>query len=150
MSVSNVSGHWTDEQLIEYLYGVGPEDGHLGGCSDCRTRLASMQARRRSLEFSPSSESEVSFDFLASQRRKIYARLTEPRHWWSGLQPRRLASAAAAVLVLGGGLLLYEENHKQPIVNDGVSDAQLAQEVSSMAENPEPPAAAPLQAFFEE
>ena len=30
MSVeSNVSGHWTDEQLIAHLYGIGPEDRHL-------------------------------------------------------------------------------------------------------------------------
>ena len=29
MSVeSNVSGHWTDEQLIAHLYGIGPEDRH--------------------------------------------------------------------------------------------------------------------------
>ncbi len=150
MSRSNLSGHWTDEQLIEYLYGVGPEESHLNDCRDCQARLSSMQAKRRSVEFSPASDREVRFDFLAAQRRKIYARLTESAPWWSGLQPRRLASAAAAVLVLGGGVLFYEENHRQQMMENKVSDAQLAQQVSSMADEAEAQPTAPLQALFEE
>ncbi len=26
---SNLSGHWTDEQLIEHLYGIGPAGKHI-------------------------------------------------------------------------------------------------------------------------
>lgn len=149
MSVSNLSGHWTDEQLIEHLYDVGPEDSHLNGCRDCQARLSSMQAKRRKLELSPASEDEVSFEFLAAQRRKIYARLTERSPWWSSLQPRKLVSAAA-VLVLGAGLFVYEENHRQQMMANKVSDAQLAEQVSSMAEESEAQPTAPLQALFEE
>ena len=29
-----------DEQLIAEYYGVGPGDGHLAGCADCRARSA--------------------------------------------------------------------------------------------------------------
>ncbi|MGA8025675.1 MAG: hypothetical protein WB992_00920 [Bryobacteraceae bacterium] len=147
MSVSNVSGHWTDEQLIEYLYGVGPENGHVDGCADCQARLASMRARGRSAEC---SDCDVSFELLAAQRRKIYARLTARAHWWTRLQPRRLASAAATLAVLGGGLFIYEGHHKQQITDNKLSDVQLAQQVSNMAEEAEAQPTAPLQALFEE
>jgi hypothetical protein len=36
------------------------------------------------------------------------------------------------------------------LANDWVSDAQLAQDVSQMAQDSEPPQTAPLQALFEE
>lgn len=145
---SKVSGHWTDQQLIEQLYGVAAEDGHLRGCAECQARLSSMQARRQVVERS-ASEEEASFEFLAAQRRKIYARVTEPRRFWSQGQLRRWASAAATILVLGGGLLVYED-HKQQSMDNKISDAQLAQEVSSMAQESEPQPTAPLQGLFEE
>jgi hypothetical protein len=145
---SKVSGHWTDQQLIEHLYGVGAEDRHLNGCAECQGRLNSMQARRQAVDRT-APEGDVSFDFLAAQRRKIYARLTEPRRFWSQGQLRRWASAAATILVLGGGLLVYED-HKQQSMDNKISDAQLAQEVSSMAQESEPQPTAPLQALFEE
>jgi len=147
MNASNVSGHWTDEQLIQHLYGVGPHEGHLEGCRECQDRLSSMRSMRRDREQSTSSDAEVSFEFLAAQRRKIYNRITEPARWWSHLELRRWASVTATLFVLGGGLLFYKENHKQ--VNN-ISDAQLAQDVSHMAEDAEPSATAPLQALFEE
>ena len=63
---------------------------------------------------------------------------------------RRWASAAATLLVLGGGLMVYEEHHEQAVMNDKISDAQLAAQVSSMALDSEPQSTAPLQALFEE
>jgi anti-sigma factor RsiW len=144
---SKVSGHWTDDRLIAHLYGVEPEDAHFENCVECKTRLARMEANRRALD--RSAEEEVSFDFLAAQRRKIYARLTDHGHNWHG-SVRRWAAAAATVLVMGGGLLVYEEMQQQSTVKNKVSDAQLAQEVSSMTQDSEPQPTAPLQALFEE
>lgn len=142
-----MSGHWTDDRLIAYLYGAEPEDAHLEKCAECRMRAAQMQANRRAVE--AVSEEEVSFDFLAAQRRKIYARLTDGGSWWSRAQARRWAAAAATVLVIGGGLLVYEETEQQAMASK-VSDVQLAQQVSSMAQDSEPQPTAPLQALFEE
>lgn len=142
-----MSGHWTDERLIAYLYGVEPEDGHFEKCAECHARLADMQANRRTVD--ASSEEEVSFDFLAGQRRKIYARLTEPGSAWQRRSIRRWAAAAATLLVIGGGLLIYEET-QQGTVGNNVSDAQLAQQVSSMTQDSESQATAPLEALFEE
>ncbi len=147
---SKVSGHWTDEQLIEYLYGVGPENHHLDTCPHCQDRLSAMQARRQAVELNPFSQEDASFEFLAAQRRKIYARVTEPSRWWSQTQLRRWASAAAMALVLGGGFVVYEQNHRQQMIDNKVSDAQLAQDVSLMAQDSEPQPTAPLQALFDE
>ena len=146
---SKVSGHWTDEQLIAHLYGVGPEDQHINHCDRCQARLSTVQSQRQAVEMD-SSAGGVSIDFLAAQRRKIYQKITEPVYWWSRLQLRRWASAAAGLVVLGGGLLLVENNRGNHAVPNSISDAQLAQDVSRMAEDPEPPATAPLQALFEE
>lgn len=146
---SKVSGHWTDEQLIAHLYGVGPQGSHVEDCADCQARLLAMRSQRQAVE-AASSPSDVSFEFLAAQRRRIHARVTEPVRWWSHLPLRRWTSAAAGIAVVAGGLLIVEHDRRQPAVPNNISDAQLARDVSRMAEDPEPPATAPLQALFEE
>ena len=140
--------HWTDDQLIEYIYGVGPEDGHLDACGECRARVAKMEARRAALN--QATGDEVSHDFLAAQRRSIYARITEPAGWRKRLHFRRWASALASGCLLGAGLMYYENVHQQNALRDRISDAQLAEDVSSMAQDREPSPTAPLQALFEE
>jgi hypothetical protein len=139
--------HWTDEQLIAHLYGVGPADHHVDSCRECQARLSRMQLRRNALESSSTPEATV--DFLAAQRRKIYAAIEQPVHWWSQMQVRRWGSALAGMAIVASGLLLYE-NHNKPTPRDSISDSQLAQDVSRIAADPEPPATAPLQALFEE
>ena len=142
-----MSGHWTDEDLIASLYGVGPEDGHVQTCAECQGRLASLEANRRAIE--AGEHDDVSFEFLAAQRRKIYSRMTAPQSWWSNFPSRRWASVATAVAVLAGGLFVYQQRRQQ-IVHNEVSDAQLAREVSCMVQDLEPHPTAPLQALFEE
>ena len=153
---SKLSDHWTDEQLIAELYGVGPENDHLPHCRECSHRLAAMQASRNSVDRRHKTDEDVDFEFLAAQRRRIYARLDAPENWWSGLALRRWASAAAAVLVLGIGFAAFQEAHRFPTTAQRerqlatLSDEQLAQAVSQIAEDSEPQPAAPLQALFEE
>lgn len=142
------SGHWTDDQLIEYIYGVGPDDAHLGVCGDCRARLSKMEALRGALNVAV--DKEVSHEFLAAQRRSIYARITQPIYWWQHFRLRRWASALATGGLLAAGLVYYENLPRQNELRDQISDAQLAQEVSSMAQDPEPTPTAPLQGLFEE
>jgi hypothetical protein len=147
---SKVSGHWTDEQLVEHIYGVGPQDGHLESCLECQGRLAAFRQHRQAVERSAGGDG-VTFDFLAAQRRNIYARLTAPTLWWSRLGMRRWATAAAAAVALTGGIVVYENSQQQSLeAHNNISDAQLAQEISQIASDSEPQPIAPLQALFEE
>lgn len=143
-----MSGHWTDDRLIDRLYGIAPKDAHLESCLECQARLSQMRANRRAVD--AALQENVSAEFLAAQRRQIYARLTEREGWFGRGQVRRFASAAAAVLVVAGGLLFYQGSRHSRVSETKMSDAQLAQEVSRMAEDFEPQATAPLQALFEE
>jgi hypothetical protein len=140
--------HWTEEELIAHLYGIGPEDGHISNCAECAHRLQTMQSGRIECDSVYPEADQVSFEFLAAQRRKIYQRMAEPlgREW-----RRRFAPALAASLVLVGGLFLYEE--QRPAQSPAVvkaSDTQLVEDVGRVAMNPEPPPVAPLRALFEE
>jgi anti-sigma factor RsiW len=144
---SKVSGHWTDEQLVEHIYGVGPHDGHLESCLECRGRLASLGQHRQAIERSAAGDG-VTFDFLAAQRRRIYARLSKRTPGWSRLGIHRWATAAVAAVALTSGVMIYENT--QLHARSNVSDAQLAQEVSQIASDSEPQPIAPLQALFEE
>jgi hypothetical protein len=136
------SEHWTDDQLIEHLYGVGPGDGHLQDCADCQARFAIIETRRR--RFRP--DEPVSDSFLAAQRRAIYARLEQPHRWWHAWPLSRFAAAAAMFVVLGGTITLYE-NHQRELA-ESRADAQLAQDVSQMSFESEPAATAPLKGLF--
>ena len=146
---SNVSGHWTDEQLIASLYDAGPEDSHLHECVLCWERLSALQANRSRLE---RETDDVDFAFLAAQRRRIYTRLAEPVRPWSGLRlVRRWASAVAALLVLGGGFMAVEQyQYRHEPTGPRISDVQLAQEMSRMSQDLEAPPVAPLQGLFEQ
>jgi predicted anti-sigma-YlaC factor YlaD len=149
---SRLSGHWTDDELIEHLYGVGPSDAHLNVCRKCQARLSAAQSVRRTLEadLGKSDAEMASHDFLMSQRRRIYARLSRPPNRWAGISIGRWAPAAATLLVVAGGLVVYDQRSRHDVGNRPLSDVQLARDVSCMAADSEPRSTAPLRALFEE
>lgn len=144
-----LSGHWTDDQLIAHLYSVGPGDEHINFCGECQARLSAMQQRRATIDRRSSAGEDVTFEFLAAQRRSTYAKTAAPVRWWSLLPAQRWVSVAAMAALLAGSVFLYEANEHH-YRNQQLTDAQLAQEVSQMAADSEPQATAPLQALFEE
>ncbi len=149
---SKLSGHWSDEELVASLYGVGPEDGHAAGCPVCQARVSEMRAARASNDAEVLDQLGPSRSFLHEQRRRIYESLARPRRWWAVAPFGRWAPGAAAlVLLLSGGVALYEQQHSAPIAHQqpALTDAQLAQDVSQMADSEEPVPAAPLRALFE-
>jgi hypothetical protein len=108
-----------------------------------------MQTRRGSIE-DHAGTGEVSPEFLARQRRRIYAKLEEPVRWWLLGSFRRWAPVAAMLCVMGAGFIAIEQTHPFGHDQSSVSDAQLAADVSRLADDPEPSPTAPLQALFEE
>jgi hypothetical protein len=146
---SKLSGHWTDEQLIEHLYGIGPDARHVDECSECRARLSSMVLARRAVEMNTAADEEVPSEVLAAQRRSIYAQIERIQSWPSWLNVRRWMAVGAMFVLVGGGAALYEQVRQQEAAQNRVTDAQLAQEVSQIASDIEPEPTAPLQALFD-
>lgn len=138
------SPHWTDLDLLNHLYGVGPQDGHLGGCSLCRERWLSLaEARQTALA---AERNEVPADLLVRQREAVMRRIGRRQ-----AVPLRFASALAGIAVLGAGLLFLVPGEKHPSAADQslAADAQLFSELSAAASRAEPRASEPMQALFE-
>lgn len=139
--------HWTEEELLAHLYGVGPEDGHVSKCSECEARLNRMRLARHTHEAQYNAQDDVSFEFLAAQRRQIYSRISQP----GATLIRRLAPMLAASLVLAGGLVFMKtQGRHESVVQVKASDTQLVEDVGRMAMDPEPAPTAPLRALFED
>jgi len=146
---SSQSGHWTDDELLAFHYGVGPSGEHLEGCADCQTRLAAMQLNRERIEGAASLADAVSLEFLAAQRRSIYQSTEKPVRWWSAVPVRRWAAGMATAGILGGSVAVYEHNRQVQLIQERIADARLAQEVTMMADDTGSPAVAPLEGLFE-
>lgn len=140
--------HWTDEQLIAHLYGVGPADHHILECAPCALRLRAMQESRSHVETANAASSEINPEFLAAQRRAIYARLERSR-WsdWGRVLVRRWAPVFAMIVVIAGVAVVYEQ--RQADQARRISDSQLFEEVGHLAEDTTPAAVEPMEGMFE-
>lgn len=139
--------HWTEDELLAHLYGIGPEDGHIENCGECASRLRVMEQTRAMHEATGADSAEPGFDFLAAQRRKIYQRLAAPRHSFLW----RFGPALAASLVLVLGLAIVDSQRQSQNVNaPALTDTQLVEYVGSAAMNSEPAPAAPIEGLFQE
>lgn len=138
--------HLTIDELVDRLYGVGADD-HLDQCAECSQRFEQLRERKEmSAEALP-----VSHDFLAAQRRNIYARMGERPQARMGWLP---ALAAAACLLTAVVFTHRPVNqpvtHIQAAKSAVVMDPQLFSDVYSMEQSMEPLAAQPIHALFED
>ncbi|MBI4877477.1 MAG: hypothetical protein HY822_22845 [Acidobacteria bacterium] len=130
--------HYTDDELLERLYGIGRQDGHLEQCEPCRTRWERLLRRRRTILEPPA----VSEAWLAGQRARVLERAARPP---LGLFRPVAALAAVTLLAL---LIGGPRERALPVV--AAADAQLFSEVYTLIQNDAPRAAAPVRALFEE
>lgn len=131
--------HLTTDELVDRLYGVGAGD-HLNECDECSERFAELR-QRREMAVEPV---EASYEFLAAQRRDIYARMGEkPRTGMKWLP----ALAAAAFLVVAG---VFVHHPAAQVAKPEVVDAQMFADVYSMEQSMEPLAAKPIHALFDQ
>jgi hypothetical protein len=141
---SDMNGHLKTDELLGRLYGLDQgvdRDMHLASCGDCHDRWEEM----RRLKATFSSPEPVSTDFLAAQRRKIYARL--------GQEPRTRmtwAPALAAAALLAIGIAVYRPAPAPAPLRPDAADAQLFADVYSMEQSVEPSVAAPIHSLFED
>jgi hypothetical protein len=137
--------HLSDDALLNALYGLTENEPHLRECAICTQRFGELRRKRESLAGAADVSADVSSDFLAAQRRKIYERLERP-------EPKRLRWAPAlamACLVAVGALVYHPATPPAPQQRADVSDSQLFSDAYSMDQSLEPSAAAPIHALFE-
>lgn len=136
--------HLSEDALLDAIYGIAGSatEAHLRRCADCAQRLHEWHEKRAAAAGSV----ELSGEFLAAQRKKIYERIEQPsrKHWlW--------APGLAAACALAIGVFVYHPAPKEsPQRGAEITDAQLFGEVYSMEQSLEPAAAAPARALFEE
>jgi hypothetical protein len=131
--------HWTDDELLEHLYGLRSGDEHIETCSECGARARLVAGTRAAITEPP----DVPHDLLEAQRRSIHQRLGSPVGVW---HPLRWAVPAVAMAALALGLTLFRGN--EPLHPRG--DDQFYAELSSLDQNPAPRAVQPIQALVED
>lgn len=134
--------HWSDEEMVARLCGVGPENDHLSMCDSCARRWDAIRCRYESLR---PPRIEVSREFLAAQRRAVHARLREKRHPF----PRVLVPVIVTLL-LAAIVIVYKPAHEQPPAKTTISDSQLFEDVFSRISDPAPRSVGPIRSLFEE
>jgi hypothetical protein len=138
----NQSGHWTNDELLAAIYGLGPSGNHLEICADCRTRLAGMKSNREAIE--GLAGLPVDAAFLAAQRRAVYQRLDQPARSW-----KAWAAGLTTACALSASLFLYQHNQQMKVAQESMNDAKLMQEVAAMANDTGASSMAPLEGLFE-
>ena len=135
--------HLSTDELVNLVYGV-ETSAHLDDCRECADRLEKLRDKRAmAAETAP-----VAGEFLAAQRRNIYARMGErpqARMKW-------LPALAAAACAIAVGVFSYHppEAAKPEAAETHLAvDAQLFSDVYSMEQSMEPIAAQPIHALFE-
>jgi len=142
--------HLTDDELIDRLYGIGRNPHE---CDQCSQRLRVIAELRDQSIAKP----EVSSDFLAAQRRAIYARLGEsprPSRIWAPATVGALCLAAAGLIAYHASTPAIRPTpvHVSHTIAhaDSAADAQLFSDVYAMEDSTEPRAAAPIHKLMEE
>ena len=137
-----MKNHLTTDELVDRLYGVA-EPGHLDNCAECSERFRKL----RELHATAAASLPESHDFLAAQRRNIYARMGERPQTRMKWVP---ALAAAAFLVAVGMFAYHPSEIPSYVAKPQIDDAQLFSDVYSMEQSMEPVAAKPIHAIFEQ
>ncbi len=135
--------HYSDEDLVARLFGLGSDDAHLAECEECTRRWDQIRGRN---ELRRPAEIEVPAELLAAQRRAVYARVERrsrrlPLRWLP-------LPVAALLLVMMIFTVFKPASHKPP--KDVISDDQALQEVFTTGSRMEPAGLKPVESLFEE
>jgi hypothetical protein len=157
MKQHHLSHHLSNDELLDRMYLVESAPHlavpHLNDCEECSSRLQGLERKRAEVgSAAAAAESGISNEFLAAQRRAIYARLDQP----ASVRARWAPAALAAVFLLVMGVFLvrpHPQYHQvrppDPVVAVDSINEQLFSDLYSMEQSLEPQAAAPIHALFE-
>ncbi len=135
--------HWTENEFTEWLYGLKPDSSHLDECAGCRSKATSLERRKSEATRPP----DVSSDFLAAQRRAIYAKMDQPQRHWA--QPRWVLSLAMLVMIMVASFgLLRQHPSAAPLATP--ADEKLFSDLATIEQSNEPRAIQPIESLFEQ
>jgi len=136
------SGHLTESQFLEVLYGATPEPDHLQACVACRERYGRMRVVRRRFV---AAQPEIADNFFAAQRSAVRSRLRgNAASGWG-----RLVPAAAALLIVAAFFVDFGRR-PTPGPYAPADDSEVFQEVFELVSDPAPLAVDPIRTLFEE
>src|SRR5579884_3443959 len=127
--------HWSEDELLQYFYGLRSSDQHLDSCTECMERVRQMACVHDGAVRPP----EISDEVLASQRRRIYQRLGSPLHGW---HPLRWAVAVVAAAIIMIGLTTYRTREQARSRDD-----RFYAEIAAFDQDPAPRAVQPIEAL---
>jgi hypothetical protein len=142
------SKHPSEDELLDRLYGVGPEDDHLNVCAECEGRWQALLASRRAVLNQAGSSVEVDSVQLSRQRAAVMDRI---EHSNTRFLSRRVVTAFAGAAAMVLGFVVYHPQHpKATPVQTASSDSQFFSEIYSEMEQTEPRAVKPIHRLFQE
>jgi hypothetical protein len=137
--------HWGEDDLLDRLYGVGPDDDHLKDCAECGERWQALLARRHAL----GDQVEVDPSRLLRQRVAVMDRIERSSTSLVSWRAVVVGFASATAMMLG--LIVYHPERPKPNpVTTASSDTQFFSEIYSEMEQTEPRAVKPMRRLFQE
>jgi anti-sigma factor RsiW len=141
--------HWTDEDFLNSLYEIGPQDGHLDSCAECRARWEQWRQNRQAALAQP----HVPAELLVRQRQQIESRLQRDGGRWVWMRwTPAIALAGVVVFAILSRLPVPPQvppAEKQEVAVVSKSDAQLMADVYRSVYETEPGAVEAMQGLFE-
>ncbi|MEO8128643.1 MAG: hypothetical protein ABJF23_19265 [Bryobacteraceae bacterium] len=139
--------HWSDDELLDGLYGVAPADNHLNSCAECAERWQTLAARRRAM-IATGDAAAVDLNLLIRQRTAVMDRIEQCGSSF-GFWRETVAFACAAAMIVG--FAFYQHQHpKAAAVETASSDTQFFSEIYSEVQQTEPRAVKPMRRLFQE
>ena len=134
--------HWTENDFVEWVYGLKTDSTHLDECAECKNRASLTLTQKLEAAQPP----DVSWEFLAAQRRSIYQRMERPLH---RIAPVRWAVSLATVVMAAVLSFALIHPNQKPAPLASASDAKLFSDLVSIDESNEPRAISPIHNLFE-
>jgi predicted anti-sigma-YlaC factor YlaD len=135
--------HWTEDDFLSWLYTGEADARHLDECATCRARAQQMTGTRERATAAP----EISWEFLAAQRRSIYRKLglvNEP-----AVPVRWAVAAVSLVCILALSVALMRPwTGNTPLYTS--ADEKLFSDLAAIEQSSEPRAIRPIHHLFKE
>jgi hypothetical protein len=133
--------HWSDDDLVDRLLGIGREDLHVESCMSCARRWESVRRKHEAMKITAQDATE---GLYAVQRLAIRDRIEGRKPFF-----RLEVTPALAVVLLVLVILTALRPSPQKTSDEAVSDSGVFEDVLNVASSTEPGTVVPVRSLFE-